>query len=92
MLTAAEVDVASFDHLDADITHHNAHKLKAAIASGGAVPDIGSLPPHMAGAKAMRAEAAEKLAAIAAVHSELAADLKTSANPVERKKYELISP
>jgi hypothetical protein len=89
MHDAAKADLASFDHLDAEIAHHHAGKLRVAIATGGAAPDLSQLPEHMAGAKAKRAAAIDKLGAISAVHGELAEDLQTSAKAVELEKYQL---
>jgi hypothetical protein len=89
MHDAAKADVASFADLDSKISHHNAGKLRVAIATGDAAPDLGTLPVHMAEAKAKRALAVEKLAAIGAVHAELAEDLKTSAKAVDLQKYQL---
>jgi hypothetical protein len=89
MMSAAEVEVYSFHSLDADVTHHHAGKLRLAIVTGGATPDVGALPAHLQEAKAKRSAAIDKLAAIGAVHAELSADLGTSAMAVERKRYEL---
>jgi hypothetical protein len=63
--------------------------LRVAIATGGPSPDLGVLPEPLAEAKTKRGQAFEKLQAVRDVHGELAADLQTSENTVERSKYQL---
>jgi hypothetical protein len=86
---AAKADVESFEHLDGVISSTNAGKLRVAIATGAASPDLGSLPEHLADERAKRTAAFEKLNAVHDVHAELAADLQTSEQAIERRKYEL---
>jgi hypothetical protein len=64
MLSAAEADVKSFVHLDGTVAAHHAGKLKAAIASGEAAPDLSQLPAELADKRAKRDQAFEKLDAI----------------------------
>jgi hypothetical protein len=89
MHDAAMQDVKGFDRLDVTVSAHNAGKLRVAIATGAASPELSQLPEHLSAAKAKRALAVEKLDAIRDVHAELARDLQTSEKAVERRKYEL---
>jgi hypothetical protein len=63
--------------------------MRLAIATGAASPELSALPEHLAEAKAKRAAAIDKLAAIRDVHAELAADLQTSEKAVDLAKYQL---